>query len=195
MDIATVFFYSFAAVLLFAGLRVITAKNPVHAVLYLVLAFTQASALWLLLGAEFLAITLIVVYVGAVMVLFLFVVMMLDIRIEHIKARFWKLFPAALALGGLIAAEIIAVVSTGFSLHAIQSNASDASHTNSKALGKLMYSEYLYPVEVASAILLLAIIAAVTLTLRSRKDARTPQIAAQLSARASERLKLIKDSK
>lgn len=203
MDITTGFFYLFAALMLLAALRVVTTTNPVHAALYLVLAFTQAAGLWLLLGAEFLAITLIVVYIGAVMVLFLFVVMMLDIRIDQGKRIFWKNFPLAFALGLVVAAEVIGVVFTGFGssegmvgaavgLDAKAGLADLAQYSNTKELGKLMYTQYLYPIEIASSILLVAMVAAIALTLRGRKDTRTAPVSTQLQARARDRLLIVK---
>jgi len=154
MDYTSGFFYLFAAVLLFAALRVVTARNPVHAVLYLMLAFSQAAALWLLLKAEFLGITLVLVYLGAVMVLFLFVVMMLDINIDAMRQGFWRNLPLATALGGLVAAELIAVLWAGFprlsanpDLPLAGINAVD--YSNTRELGILLYTEYLYPVEIS----------------------------------------------
>ena len=173
MDVKTALFYVFSAVLLFAAFRVITARNPVYAALYLVLAFFQAAAVWILLKAEFLAISLVLVYVGAVMVLFLFVVMMLDINIDSLRAGFWKHFPLAATVGAIIALEMAAVLLGGFrtgeeprTLTAAQ--AAQAAAPNTKELGKLLYSQYLYPLEVAAVILLVAIIAAIALTLCRR---------------------------
>ncbi len=148
MDIVTGFFYVFSAILLFASFRVITARNPVHAALFLVLAFSQAAAIWLLLRAEFLAISLVLVYVGAVMVLFLFVVMMLDIHIDSLRSGFWKHFPLAGLIGALIALEMAAVLMGGFrvtegSKAAVAPLAAD--YSNTKELGKLLYTQYLFP--------------------------------------------------
>ena len=145
MDVKTGLFYLFAAVLLFASFRVITARNPVYAALYLVLAFFQASAIWLLLRAEFLAISLVLVYVGAVMVLFLFVVMMLDINVDSLRQGFWKHFPLAAAVGALIALEMAAVLMGGFRLGEAPRAVAAANSSNTLELGKLLYSEYLYP--------------------------------------------------
>jgi NADH-quinone oxidoreductase subunit J len=196
MDYQAGFFYVFAAVLLFAALRVITARNAVHAVLYLMLAFSQAAAIWLLLKAEFLGITLVLVYLGAVMVLFLFVVMMLDINVDALRAGFWKHFPLALVLGALISAELIAVLWVGFpTLTADLATAGQAMHAadheNTKALGKLLYSQYTYPVEVAAVILLLAMIAAIALTLRSRKESKAIDPALQVRVKAANRLQVV----
>ena len=145
MDVKTGLFYLFAAVLLFASFRVITSRNPVYAALYLVLAFFQASAIWLLLRAEFLAIALVLVYVGAVMVLF-FVVMMLDINVDSLREGFWKHFPLAAAVGAIIALEMAGVLMGGFRLNeSPHAMASAANSSNTLELGKLLYSQYLYP--------------------------------------------------
>ncbi len=189
MDYQTGFFYLFSAVLLFAALRVITARNPVHAVLYLMLAFSQASALWLILKAEFLGLTLVLVYLGAVMVLFLFVVMMLDIRIEGARADFWKNVPMAVLLGAVVVAEIVAVLWVGFPNIAMPEVAAGVSNTRS--LGQLMYTEYLYPVEVAAVILLVAMFAAIALTMRQRKDTKTVNPGDQVRVRAADRLVVV----
>ena len=200
MDVKTAFFYLFSVVLLYAAFRVVTARNPVHAVLHLILAFTQASGIWLILKAEFLAITLVLVYLGAVMVLFLFVVMMLDIRIDSVRRGFWRNFPLAAFIGALIAFEMAAVLMTGFrgveepkSVAAVINAAGQVqAYSNTQVLGKLMYTEYLYPVEIAAVILLVAMIAAIALTLRQRKDVKANDATAQLTARASERLTVVK---
>lgn len=195
MDVQTGFFYLFSAALLFAAFRVITARNPVHAVLYLMLAFSQASAIWFLLQAEFLAIALVLVYLGAVMVLFLFVVMMLDINFEELRAGFWKHFPLAALIGGLIALEmsLVMVVSFGDVAHPQSMSAEVAAHySNTKEIGKLLYQEYLYPIEVAALILLVGMVAAIALTLRERKDSKHVSVGQQVRARASERMAVIK---
>ena len=197
MDIRTGFFYLFAALLLFAAFRVITARNPVYAALYLVLAFFQAAAVWILLKAEFLAITLVLVYVGAVMVLFLFVVMMLDINVDSLRAGFWKHFPLAATVGVLIALEMAAVLMGGFRLgeepRALPAAVQGAAQfSNTKELGKLLYTQYLYPLEIAAVILLVAIIAAIALTLRERKDSRHMNPSDQVRVKARDRLQVIK---
>ncbi len=187
MDAKTGFFYFFSAVLLYAALRVITARNPVHAVLHLILGFSQAAAIWLLLKAEFLGIMLVVVYMGAVMVLFLFVVMMLDIRIDRMREGFWKHFPVAAAIGALVALEMAVVLMGGFGTldeakpvaDLLNAQGQVLPYSNTQALGRLMYTEYLFPIEVAAVILLVAMIAAIALTLRKRKDAKTPDITGQ----------------
>jgi NADH-quinone oxidoreductase subunit J len=202
MDAKTGFFYFFSVVLLFAAFRVITARNPVHAVLYLILAFSQASAVWLLLKAEFLAIVLVLVYLGAVMVLFLFVVMMLDIHVDTVRKGFWKHFPLAATVGALIALEMAAVLMGGFRgmdepkavAAAVAADAAGqvVQYSNAKALGKLLYTEYLYPVEIAAVILLVAMIAAIALTLRQRKDSKAINPSMQIRVRASDRLEVMK---
>ncbi|UCU92857.1 NADH-quinone oxidoreductase subunit J [Hydrogenophaga taeniospiralis] len=189
MDYQTGFFYLFSAVLLFAAYRVVTAHNPVHAVLYLMLSFSQAAALWLLLKAEFLGLTLVLVYLGAVMVLFLFVVMMLDIKLDDDRWGFWQNFPLAAALGALVAVEIIAVLWVGFPTVTGEGIAAvPANYSNTKELGKLLYTEYLYPIEVAAVILLVAMFAAIALTLRQRKDSKAIDPGLQVKVRASDRL-------
>lgn len=197
MDVKTGFFFLFSAVLLFAAFRVITARNPVHAVLFLMLSFSQASAIWLLLKAEFLAITLVLVYLGAVMVLFLFVVMMLDIKIDQLRQGFWKHLPLAATLGAVVVLEMAAVLLSGFRVsdepqvaQVIGQAAVEVS--NSKELGILLYTEYVYPIQVAASILLVAMIAAIALTLRQRKDSKAIDPSIQVRVRASDRLAIVK---
>jgi len=193
MDVKTGLFYLFAAVLLFAAFRVIPSRNPVYAALYLVLAFFQASAIWLLLRAEFLAISLVLVYVGAVMVLFLFVVMMLDINVDSLREGFWKHFPLAAGVGALIALEMAAVLMGGFRLGEarVTSGAMAADSSNTLELGKLLYSQYLYPLEIAAVILLVAIVAAIALTLRTRKDSKYTNPADQVRVKARDRVRIV----
>jgi len=196
MDVQSALFYAFSAVLLFAAFRVITARNPVHAALYLVLAFFQAAALWLMLKAEFLAITLVLVYVGAVMVLFLFVVMMLDINIDSMRKGFWKHFPLAAIMGAVIALEMAAVLMGGFRITAPPAAAAAAQaaadYSNTKELGKVLYTEYLLPVQAAAALLLVAIIAAIALTLRERKDSKAIDPSEQVRVKRRDRVQLLK---
>ncbi len=196
MDVKTGFFYLFSVVLMFSAFRVVTARNPVHAVLYLMLAFSQASAIWLLLNAEFLAITLVLVYLGAVMVLFLFVVMMLDINIDTLRQGFWKHFPLAATLGAIVALEMAAVLMSGFRLSevpkAVAAVAGAAPVSNSKALGILLYTEYLMPIQIAASILLVAMVAAIALTLRERKDSKAINPSIQVRVRAADRMKVVK---
>jgi len=165
----------------------------VHAVLFLMLAISQASGIWLLLNAEFLAIALVLVYLGAVMVLFLFVVMMLDINIDSMRQGFWKHFPLAAVLGGVVAIEMAAVLLHGFGqTEAIHGAAQAAGIPNSKALGILLYTEYLVPIQVAAAILLVAMVAAIALTLRKRKDSKFVSPSEQVRVRAADRLQVVK---
>jgi len=197
MDAKTGLFYVFAAVLLFAAFRVITARNPVHAALFLVLAFFQASAVWILLKAEFLAITLVLVYVGAVMVLFLFVVMMLDINLDSVRKGFWKHFPLAGTVGAIIALEMSYVLMGGFrepphGAPAPVAGQLGAQVSNTKELGKVLYSQYIYPLEIAAVILLVAIIAAIALTLRERKDSKRTNPADQVRVKSKDRVRLVK---
>ena len=193
MDVRTGFFYLFAVVLLFAAFRVITARNPVYAALFLVLSFFQASAIWLLLKAEFLAISLVLVYVGAVMVLFLFVVMMLDVNVDELRKGFWKHFPVAAGVGVLIALEMAAVLMGGFRLaEPRRPMASGPDTSNTLELGKLLYTEYLYPLEIAAVILLVAIVAAIALTLRTRKDSKHMDPADQVRVKARDRVSVVK---
>ena len=201
MDVKASFFYLFSTVMLFAAFRVITARNPVYAALYLVLTFTQAAALWILLKAEFLAITLVLVYVGAVMVLFLFVVMMLDINMDGLRQGFWKHFRVAATLGAIIALEMAAVLMGGFRMtsapktveKAIEvASATAPQISNTKDLGKLLYSQYVYPLEIAAMILLVAMIAAIALTLRQRKDSKYSSPSDQVKVRAADRMTVIK---
>ena len=197
MDVKTGFFYLFSVVLLFAAFRVVTARNPVHAVLFLMLAFSQASGLWLLLQAEFLAMVLVLVYLGAVMVLFLFVVMMLDINLDTLREGFWKHFPLAATLGALVALEMAAVLMSGFRISEAPKAALEVGQLapqvpNTKALGILLYTEYLMPIQVAAAILLVAMIAAIALTLRQRKDSKAISASEQVHVRAGDRLVVVK---
>ena len=197
MDVKTGFFYLFSAVLLFASFRVITARNPVYAALYLVLAFAQAAALWILLKAEFLAITLVLVYVGAVMVLFLFVVMMLDINVDSVRQGFWKHFPVAATLGAVIALEMAAVLMGGFrsteAPKAVEVMGPLAAQiSNTKELGKMLYSQYVYPLEIAAVILLVAMVAAIALTLRQRKDSKYASPSDQVRVKARDRMTVLK---
>src|SRR5712671_6160032 len=175
-------FYSFGAVLLISGLLVITARNPVHGALFLVLAFFTAAAIWLLLRAEFLAIALVVVYVGAVMVLFLFVVMMLDINLERVREGFWRNLPLALVVGVILVSEMITVV--GYRIWGVGTPAEPPpGYSNTKALGRVLYTDYGYAFEIAAVILLVAIVAAIALTLRRRKDSRYQDPDAQARVR------------
>lgn len=192
MEFKTALFYAFSAILIFAALRVITCRNPVHSALFLVLTFFSASAIWMLLQAEFLAIVLVLVYVGAVMVLFLFVVMMLDINIEKLREGFWKSLWVAIPVGLLIVFELSAVMMRGFwTLDTVVPNA-NANIGNTRELGKVLYTQYTYPFEIAGIILLVAIIAAVALTLRKRKDSKYFAPGDAVKVKASDRIRVIK---
>ncbi|PWB56100.1 MAG: NADH-quinone oxidoreductase subunit J [Nitrosomonadales bacterium] len=194
MNAQTLIFYFFATILLLAAVRVVTARNPVHAALFLVLSFFTAAALWIMLEAEFLAITLVLVYVGAVMVLFLFVVMMLDINYDLLREGFWNNLPFALLVTVLMAAEM-AVVLAGRNFWANDGGAVPNLHgpgySNIKELGRLLYTEYVYPFEIASVLLLVAIVAAIALTLRRRKDTKYQDPAQQIAVRRNDRLRII----
>lgn len=193
MDVRNVFFYLFAAVLIFAALRVITARNPVHAVLYLILAFSQAAGIWLLMRAEFLAILLVVVYLGAVMVLFLFVVMMLDVRIEREAGGIKKNLPLALLIFAVVVFEMVAVLWVGFpeTIAAGEAIGINPDYNNTRELGKVMYTEYLLPIQVAGVILLVAMISAIALTLRTRKDTKAIDASIQIKVRAQDRVRVV----
>jgi NADH-quinone oxidoreductase subunit J len=193
-EFKTFLFYLFSTVMVLAALRVITARNPVHAVLFLVLAFFQAAGLWLLLQAEFLAIALIVVYVGAVMVLFLFVVMMLDINIETLRRGFWSHLPLALVIGVLMVSEMVMVLGSRYFGNEVMPAppVPGPGYSNTKELGRLLFTDYVLPFELASVILLVAIIAAVLLTHRQRKQSKAIPVGDQLAAKRSDRLRIVK---
>jgi NADH-quinone oxidoreductase subunit J len=192
MTTESALFYVFSAILLFASFQVITARKTVYAALYLVLAFFTAACVWMLLRAEFLAISLVLVYVGAVMVLFLFVVMMLDANMESVRAGFWKLFPVAGTIGAVIAAEMIWVLKRGFNLpEAAPPDVAEVALGNTKMLGIEIYTQYLYPLQIAAVLLLVAIIAAIALTLRKRKDSKYLDPAAQVKVRKADRVRIV----
>jgi NADH-quinone oxidoreductase subunit J len=182
-------FYILATVLLVSGVLVITARNPVHGVLFLVLAFFTAAGIWLLLRAEFLAIALVVVYVGAVMVLFLFVVMMLDINLERVREGFWRNLPLALVVGGIMVFEMVAVLANRY--YGAVPRDVPPGYSNTKELGRVLYTDYAYAFEIAAVLLLVAIIAAIALTLRRRKDSRAQDVSAQVAARREDRVRLV----
>ncbi len=192
MNTITGLFYVFSAVLLFAAFRVITARSTVHAALFLVLAFFSASCVWMLLRAEFLAITLVLVYVGAVMVLFLFVVMMLDINSDRFREGFWTHLPIAGLVGAVIALEMALVLMRGFQGQAPAVPAKLAEMGNTKLLGIAIYTDYLYPLQLAAVLLLVAIVAAIALTLRARKDSRHIDPSQQVRVKKGDRLKIVK---
>jgi NADH-quinone oxidoreductase subunit J len=193
MDSTTALFYVFSAVLLLASFRVITARSTVHAALFLVLAFFSAACVWMLLQAEFLAIALVLVYVGAVMVLFLFVVMMLDINTDSFREGFWKHLPLAGLVGAVIALEMALVLMRGFDLAEVPvADAAALQAGNTKLLGIEIYTQYLYPVQLAAVLLLVAIVAAIALTLRGRKDSRRQDPGQQVRVKAADRVRIVK---
>jgi len=186
-------FYFFAAILVFAALRVITARNPVHGALFLVLAFFTSAGIWIQLQAEFLVITLVLVYVGAVMVLFLFVVMMLDINIARLRVGFWRYLPLGALVASLLVAEMALILARGY-FGAEGSPAPEplpAGYSNTKELGRLIYTEYVYPFEIAAVVLLVAIVAAIALTLRRRKNSKYIDPAQQVNVRREDRVRIV----
>ncbi|SFU51129.1 NADH dehydrogenase subunit J [Nitrosomonas eutropha] len=186
-------FYSLASVVIISALGVITLRNPVYSVLLLVLAFVTSSGLWLLLEAEFLAIALVVVYVGAVMVLFLFVVMMLDINLDQMREGFWKWFPFGAILAFIMTVEMsMVLMSKQFSSEIIQTpEYKSVDYSNTKELGRLIYTEYVYVFELAAVILLVAMVAAIAITLRHRTDKKSSNASRQIAVSRNERLKVI----
>jgi len=192
MEFTTALFYVFAAILVLAATQVITARNPVHAALFLVLSFFSAAAIWLLLKAEFLAIVLVLVYVGAVMVLFLFVVMMLDIDIDKLRAGFWGHLPLAATIGVVIVLEMSAVLWRGFLRPDNHVPAAADTIGNTKNLGIEIFTRYTFAFEIAAAILLLAIVAAVALTLRRRKDTKYFDPAKAVKVKSTDRVRVVK---
>jgi NADH-quinone oxidoreductase subunit J len=192
MTTTAALFYVFSAVLLFASFRVITARSTVIATLFLVLAFFSASCVWMLLSAEFLAITLVLVYVGAVMVLFLFVVMMLDINSDGLREGFWKHFPVAGLIGAVIALEMALVLMRGHRQgDAPVATAAAIEMGNTRLLGIEIYTNYLYPLQIAAVLLLVAIISAIALTLRERKDSRYQDPSEQVKVKKADRLRVV----
>jgi NADH-quinone oxidoreductase subunit J len=192
MTFQTLLFYFFSAILVFAALRVVTSRNPVHAVLWLVLTFFTAAAHWLMLQAEFLAIVLVLVYVGAVMVLFLFVVMMLDINFDNLRKEFRSYIPLGATVGVLVLVEMALTLWGGrLDLAGVGGANPIASGSNTKALGSLVYTEYVYPFELAAVILLVAIIAAIALTHRKRKETKYQNPAEQIKVRPRDRLRVL----
>ena len=191
MEFKTALFYVFSAILVVAATRVITDRNPVHAALYLVLSFFSAAAIWMLLKAEFLAIVLVLVYVGAVMVLFLFVVMMLDIDMDKLRQGFWSYFPFAATIGVIIVLEMAAVLFRGFLTLDPRVPEASATIGTTRELGKLIYTQYVYGFEIAAVILLVAIVAAVALTMRRRKDSKYYDPAEAVKVKSTDRLRIV----
>jgi len=194
MTITDFLFFAFAGVVVASALGVVASKNPVHSALFLVLAFFATSAIWLLLEAEFLAIALVLVYVGAVMVLFLFVVMMLDINIAQMRAGFMRYTPFGIAIAMLLVAQMIMVVGPehfGLDAFAIpEKHAAD--YSNTKELGRILYTDYVYAFELASVILLVAIVAAISLTMRRRPNTRYQKPGKQIQVLKEDRLRIVK---
>ena len=191
MTIHAALFYFFAAILVFAALRVITARNPVHSALWLVLAFFTAAAHWLMLGAEFLAIVLVLVYVGAVMVLFLFVIMMLDVNFENLRRGFRSYLPVGITVGILVLVEMALVLVSSYLKPGVAAAGAPVAADNTRALGRLLYTDYVYPFEIAAVILLVAIVAAITLTHRRRRETRHQNPGEQVRVHARDRLRVV----
>jgi NADH-quinone oxidoreductase subunit J len=192
MEFKTVLFWIFSVLTVASALAVVTVRNPVHAALYLVLAFFNTAGVWMLLQAEFLAITLVLVYVGAVMVLFLFVVMMLDVNLDELRASFKQHSFIAGMVGTVVLLELVLVISTRFSsIKLVDAPAGTAAINNTYVLGQKLYTEYVYPFELAAVLLLVAIVAAIALTLRKRKDTRTNDAGAAVRVKASDRLRMV----
>ena len=193
MEFKTFVFYFLATILVYASLRVVTLRNPVHAALHLVLAFFSASGVWVLLQAEFLAIALVLVYVGAVMVLFLFVVMMLDINLDRLREGFWSYLPLGAIVALLMVAEMSLVLWVSY-LDRVENDVpqAEASYSNVQAVGRLMFTEYVYPFELASVVLLVGIVAAVALTLRGKRKSKSVSPAEQVFVKAKDRVRVLK---
>jgi NADH-quinone oxidoreductase subunit J len=191
MNFEAAVFYIFAGILLYAGIRTITCRNPVHAALHLVLAFFTAAAIWLVLRAEFLAIVLVLVYVGAVMVLFLFVVMMLDINVDKLRQGFWRHVPLGLGIAALIVLQMWLVLSQPGWQGMTQPGPGIAAVNNIEVLGRLTFTRYVFPLQIAGVILLVAIIAAIALTLRGRKDSKHQDPSSQVKVRREDRIRLV----
>lgn len=191
MNLETIMFYLLSTLTVVASLRVITARNPVHAALSLVLAFFCMAGIWLLMEAEFLALTLVLVYVGAVMVLFLFVVMMIDIDIEKLRAGFWRFLPFAALVGIVLLVEMVMVLGNGTAGNVAQPVAHAAGYSNTKELGRLIYTNYVFVFELAAVLLVVAIVAAIALTLRQRHGTKHQEQSEQMQVRRNDRVKLV----
>jgi NADH-quinone oxidoreductase subunit J len=195
MSIVELLFYAFSALLIIAAVGVITARNPVHCALFLVWAFFNSACIWLLMEAEFLAIVLMLVYVGAVMVLFLFVVMMLDVNIAALREGFTRYAPLGILVAALVVVEIGSVVwvkSLGGATPEAAASVAVEGYSNTRALGELLYTKYLYPFELAAVLLLVAIVAAIALTMRHRVGMKAQDIGGQVSVRAKDRIRVVK---
>jgi NADH-quinone oxidoreductase subunit J len=195
MSIVEILFYVFAVFLIASAVGVITARNPVHCALFLVLAFFHSAVIWLLMEAEFLAIVLLLVYVGAVMVLFLFVVMMLDINVAKLREGFTRYAPLGILVAALVVVEIGSVVwvkSLGGASPEATASVAVEGYSNTQALGELLYTKYLYPFELAAVLLLVAIVAAIALTMRHRTGLKAQDVGGQVSVRAKDRVRIVK---
>ena len=194
MEIKNVLFYVFAVIAVFGAFRVVTAKNPVHAALYLVLSFFTSAAIWMLLKAEFLALALVLVYVGAVMVLFLFVVMMADVNFDKLREGFWSHLPLAAVVGVVIVLEMAFVLLKTFIIPDSAANPLPipAGSSNTREIGKLIFTQYVYAFEIAAVVLLVAIVAAVALTLRTRKDTKGQDPNKQVLVKRADRVRIVK---
>jgi len=192
MEFKTFVFYFLSTILVYASLRVVTLRNPVHAALHLVLAFFSASGVWILLQAEFLAIALVLVYVGAVMVLFLFVVMMLDINLDRLREGFWSYLPLGAIVALLMVAEMSLVIwATSSDLFESNVAQTEAGYSNVQAVARLLFTQYVYPFVLASVILLVAMVAAVALTLRGKRLSKSVSPAQQVFVKARDRVRVL----
>lgn len=194
MDVQNILYFIFAGILLVSALLVVTVPNPVHAALFLILSFFSAAGIWVMLQAEFLGILLILVYVGAVMILFLFVVMMINLNVNEPRKDFKKLLPWAAGLGGVVILQMGSVIYHHFNIKKPDVSASlvdSVTHSNTRKIGQVMFTEYAYPFEIAALILLVALVAAVAITLRNRKDAKSQDASGQAQVRASNRLTMV----
>ncbi len=193
MNFLDIVFYVFATITVFAAMGVITSRNPVNAALFLVLAFCSSAGIWMTLEAEFLAIVLVLVYVGAVMVLFLFVVMMLDINLVRLREGFWRWFPFGAAIAGVMVFEMIYVLGARQTSDTVNAVAHPANYSNTKELGRLLYTQYVYPFELAAVLLLLAMVAAIALTLRRRVGVKSQIVSEQVQVKAGDRVRIVKE--
>jgi NADH-quinone oxidoreductase subunit J len=191
MDFQTIVFFFLSAILIYAGLRVITARNPVHAALHLMLAFFTTGGIWALLQAEFLAIAIILVYVGAVMVLFLFVIMMLDINMDRIRQGFWNYLPLGAMLGILMVMEMGLILGSKYFQVPAAAAVVATGVSNTKSIGALMFTDFVYPFELASIILTVGMIAAIVLTYRGPKDSKYTNPSKQVFVKAKDRIRVL----
>jgi NADH-quinone oxidoreductase subunit J len=193
----TIVFYLFAAVTVFSALMVISSKNPVHSVFFLILAFFNSAGLFILIGAEYIAMTLVIVYVGAVAVLFLFVVMMLDINFAELREGFQKYLPLGLSVAAIVLFQLIFVYSISLNMESSKAATTHAipdpaEITNTEAIGQVLYTWYLYPFQMAGIILLIAMIGAIVLTLRTREGVRKQSVSAQMNRKREDAMEIVK---